>query len=79
MWPRRQRRRHTAGQDKTDPDTLMEPLVEAMETVRISLKLGGEEKQEEQEGQEGQEATLEIAVGKNPGEEEFEANVTMGG
>ena len=67
MWQTKQRRRHTAGEDNTDPDTVMEPLVKAMETVRISVKQDGEEEQEQE------------AVEKHPGEEESEVNVTMGG
>ena len=72
MWQSRQRRRHVAGEDRTDPDTVMEPLVKVMETVRISLWGGG--KQEEEH-----ESNLEIAVGKKPGERGSEANATMGG
>ena len=69
MWQTKQRRRHTAGEDNTDPDTVMEPLVKAMKTVRISVKQDGEEEQEQEQE----------AVEKHPGEEESEVNVTMGG
>ena len=67
MWQTKQRRRHTAGEDKTDPNTVMKPLVEAMETVRISIRQDGEEEQEQE------------ALEKHPGQGESEVNVTMGG
>ena len=64
--------RHVAGEDRTDPDTVMEPLVKVMETVRISLWGGGKQEEEQESG-------LEIAVGKKPEERKSEANATTGG
>ena len=43
MLRRRPRRRHPAGQDKTDPNNFMKPLVETMLTVRIAISQDGEE------------------------------------
>ena len=63
----RQRRRHAAGEDKTDPSTLMKPLLTAMETIRLSLC------------KEGEDVTLDIALGKNDEEKEkSEAKGTIG-
>ena len=63
----RQRRRHAAGKDKTDPSTLMKPLLTAMETIRIPIS------------QEGEDVTLGIALGKNNEEKKkSEAKRTIG-
>ena len=70
MWRRGPRRRHPAGADRTDPDTLMVSLGETVETLRISLS------------QEEQKETREITEGKHTAaaeKEESEANGTIGG
>ena len=72
MWRRGPRRRHPAGADRTDPDTLMVSLGETVETLRISLS------QEEEEQKETREITEEKHTGAAE-EEESEANRTMGG
>ena len=75
MLQRRPRKRHPAGEDRTDPSSVMKPLVEAMQTLRIAISQKGEEEKEET-------VALEIAAGKNAREREeseTNANGTLGG
>ena len=57
MFQRRPRRRHPAGEDRTDPDSVMKPLVVVMQTLRIDISQKRVEEKEET-------VASEIAAGK---------------